>query len=64
MIPQTDKAQYMEATPNLWATAQSRDRDTGVGETQNLSDSKVAKRDGNRALNSAFLPQEAWVASG
>lgn len=63
-IPQTDRAQYREATPNLWATTQSRDRDTGMGETQDLSDSMVAKRGGNRALTSAFLPQEAWVASG
>lgn len=33
MIPQTDKSQYMEATPDLWATTHSKDRDTGMGET-------------------------------
>lgn len=64
MIPQTDKAQYTEATPELWATTHSKDGDTGMGETRDSSASKEAKRGGNRALDRAFLPQKAWVASG
>lgn len=50
MIPQTDKAQDIEAAPDLWATTHIRDGESGIGETQVPSASKVAKRGGNRAL--------------
>lgn len=57
VIPQTDKAQDIEAAPDLWATTHIRDGESGIGETQVPSASKVAKRGGNRALKSAILPQ-------
>lgn len=54
MIHQTAKTQDIEAAHDLWATAHMLGiRDTGVGETQDPTASKVVRRVGNRALNIA-----------
>lgn len=62
MIPQTAKTQDIKAAHDLWAIAYMLGiTDTGMVDTQDPSASKVAMRDGNRALNNALcLERFGW----